>query len=542
MPVQLFTNNAVSTIAANLGIGVLTIDVAVGEGALFPVLAGGDWFNATIESGANKEIIKVTARATDTLTIERAQEGTSDQSWTLGDTIELRLTNAWLSTVHTEDSLPVASIGDVVGPASSVDSQVAMFDGTTGKLLKDSGLALSGSNTGDQTISDATISFTDITTNDVTTSKHGFVPKAPNDVTQFLDGLGAWSVPDTGMKQDELVINGNMNLWQRGTSFTAVGLVYHADQFEHVEVSAGSVDVSRLDIASTSTFHTASGTKLKYALKYDVNTIDASVVAGDTVFIAQKIEGYRAQPYMHNEFTVSFWVRSNITGTFCFGVRNSVADKSFVKEFTIDVADTWEQKTITVPTQDQTGTWDYTTGIGMEFTWCLMSGTTFGSATDNTWNTSNSVATTNQTNWMATATNDFDITGVQADIGPSAQALRVAPIEQELLAASRYYQKSYDVDVDPGANPAVGGQSPFISNGTAHFENIVFPVPMRAAPTIVLYSPNSGATGNVYDTTPTATDRAATSNSVGEKSFAISITTSVDLHAITAHYTAAAEL
>jgi hypothetical protein len=113
--------------------------------------------------------------------------------------------------------------GAVSGPATSTNNNVAFFDGTTGKLIKDSGITLSGTNTGDQTLSglggvpttrsisingssqdlsvdrtftvtDANLSTSDITTNNVTTSKHGFVPKAPNDTAKFLRGDGTWAV------------------------------------------------------------------------------------------------------------------------------------------------------------------------------------------------------------------------------------------------------------------------------------------------------------------------------------------------------------
>lgn len=85
--------------------------------------------------------------------------------------------------------------GDVVGPSSATDSNVVFFDSTTGKLIKDSGLTLSGTNTGDQTISDATISITDITTNNATTSAHGFLPKLDGGTTEFLRADGTWVVP-----------------------------------------------------------------------------------------------------------------------------------------------------------------------------------------------------------------------------------------------------------------------------------------------------------------------------------------------------------
>jgi hypothetical protein len=114
-------------------------------------------------------------------------------------------------------------VGAVSGPASSTNNNVAFFDGTTGKLIKDSGITLSGTNTGDQTLSglggvpttrsisingssqdlladrtftvtDANLSTSDITTNNVSTSKHGFAPKAPNDTAKFLRGDGTWAV------------------------------------------------------------------------------------------------------------------------------------------------------------------------------------------------------------------------------------------------------------------------------------------------------------------------------------------------------------
>lgn len=100
--------------------------------------------------------------------------------------------------------------GDVVGPGVAVNNHVAFFDGTTGKLIKDSGLALSGSNTGDQTLSDATITTSDITTNDVSITKHGFAPKAPNDARKYFDGTGAYSALDGGAFATQVVRASNI--------------------------------------------------------------------------------------------------------------------------------------------------------------------------------------------------------------------------------------------------------------------------------------------------------------------------------------------
>jgi hypothetical protein len=527
MPVQLFTNNASTTLAVAIDTVITTI--TVDDGSVFPSPTGGDWFYMTLQSGALLEIVQCTARTGNDLTVVRAQESTPGTSFSIGATCELRVTKAYLDRIHTLDSLPLASIGDVSGPASAVDNRVAFF--------------LSGSNTGDLPPTDANLSTSDITTNNVSTSKHGFAPKAPNDDTQFLNGLGAYSVPAASIGE-ELIINGNMNLWQRGTSFTAIGLVHHADQWEHVEVSAGSIDVSRLAIDGDNAFHTASGVKLPYAMRYDVNTIDSTIVTGDVAFVEQKIEGYRALMYMHNQFTVSFYVRSNMTGapnTFCFAIRNSDASLSFVKEFTIDVADTWERKTITVPTQGPSGTWNYKDGLGLDMSWCFMSGATFGSATDGVWNgpTNNYVATANQVNWMATATNNFDLAGVQVDLGPNAQPLRVVPIERDLVSAERYFQKSYNLDVDPGAVSALG-QVVFKANSTTPLHHVALRTPMRVAPTVTEYNPTDGTAGQWEDVG--VGGATTTESNVGMNGFEIALTVATDNNEVNGHWTVDATL
>ncbi len=95
MPVQLFTNNAKTLLDADINDSVLTLDVTAGDGALFPTPTAGDFFYATLESGSTREIVKVTTRATDVFTIERAQDETSATSWTAGATVELRMTKVF---------------------------------------------------------------------------------------------------------------------------------------------------------------------------------------------------------------------------------------------------------------------------------------------------------------------------------------------------------------------------------------------------------------------------------------------------------------
>ena len=410
-----------------------------------------------------------------------------------------------------------------------MDSQVAMFDGTTGVLLKDSGLTLSGSNTGDQIISDATLSTTDITDQDFTTSKHGFVPKGTN-VGKYLKDDGTWDAVFGGLY--EAVCNGTMNLWQRGTSFvSAATATMLADQYEVEYVTGGSVDVSRV----VPTIELVAGQKLNYALRLDVNTIDASIAVGDFVSLSQKIEGIRSIPWVHQEFTVSFFTRSSTVGQYGFAVGNSGDDRNYTTSFTVDVLDTWERKSITVPVQDETGTWDYLAGIGLNLRWTLMSGTDHD-GTDVTWNSTADFTIAGTTNLMLLAANYFELTGVQIDLGPNALPFRGQDEAQDFQVASRYFQKSYDHGVDPAAISALG-QVVFRAHGVNHLQHVQLPVKMPAIPVIVLYNPTDGLTGEWEDVGAAAAVATTTAN-IGMQGFEANITTSVDLNEVNGHWTA----
>ena len=580
MAKQVFTNNAVTELAADFATGVLVFTVTTGEGALFPNPTAGDWFLVTLSQNGVREIVQVTARATDSFTCVRAQEGTSDLNWLTAASVSLNTTAGFLGTLSgfIEDNPvlgPVSSIddniatfdlttgkliqdggqtiaqviaagaaaapqGDVVGPAVAVDSRVAMFDGTTGKLLKDSGLTLAGSNTGDQTISDATITTTDITTNDFSTSKHGFVPKGPN-VGQFLKDDGTWGDPEPSGALPEAILNGHMQLWQRGVTFTGVatGLVT-ADQWQHDYAGSLVMDVTQQALGDA-TIQTATGQRIQFAYRTTVTTADASIAAGDFHVLSQAIEGYRALPYLHNQFTVSFYVRSSVTGTYCFSIRNAGGppDRTFLKTFTVDVADTWERKTIVVPTQDATGTWNYTTGTGMRMGISLMSGTTF-EGTDDTWNTGNLLNVSGGSNFFSATSRTFDITAMQLDLGPRAKAYRGLPFAEDLQLCERYFQKSYDVNVAPGAVSALG-QVVFRANGTTPLHHVALRTPMRVAPTVTEYNPTDGTAGQ-WEDVGGAAGASTTDANIGMNGFEIGLTVAGDNNEVNGHWTAEAKL
>jgi len=110
-----FTNNATSTLASGIASGDVSLTVSTGQGALFPTLSGGDYFYCTLSNVANTiEIVKVTARSTDTFTIVRAQDNTTASAFVTGDKVELRLVAAVLSNTAILDQTNVFSAAQTV--------------------------------------------------------------------------------------------------------------------------------------------------------------------------------------------------------------------------------------------------------------------------------------------------------------------------------------------------------------------------------------------------------------------------------------------
>jgi hypothetical protein len=140
----------------------------------------------------------------------------------------------------------------------------------------------------------------------------------------------------------EPVVNPGMNIWQRGTTFTAVTTEdMLADQYEiEFTTDVGVMDVSRV-VPTAADIFAASGQRINYALRVDVDTIDASIATGEFVTLSQKILGYNAAPFMHQQFTVSFFARSNLTGQYAMAVGNDGDDRNFIKTWNLASGDTW---------------------------------------------------------------------------------------------------------------------------------------------------------------------------------------------------------
>jgi hypothetical protein len=208
-----------------------------------------------------------------------------------------------------------------------------------------------------------------------------------------------------------------------------------------------------------------------------------SVLAGDYFQISQAIEGFNTSDLAWGTanaatVTLSFWVRSSLTGTFGGSLQNSAVNRSYPYSYTISSANTWEQKTITIA-GDTTGTWvGATNGIGLNVNFNLGMGST-RSGTANAWAAGNFLAPTGATSVVGTNGATWYITGVQLEKGSTATSFDYRPYGTELALCQRYCPVFI-------ANPG-GGYQPFgvgqCASATAALITLVFPVSVRTPPT-----------------------------------------------------------
>jgi hypothetical protein len=247
--------------------------------------------------------------------------------------------------------------------------------------------------------------------------------------------LGSSALLPAGLGFRNLIINGDMRIHQRGGTTTVTGAnAYNVDRW--YGFSSGTFTMQQ----STDT---PTGTNFSNSLLVTCTGADASIAAGDFNSISQRIEGYGSASLGYgtaNQTNVlTFWVKSSLTGTYCVSFRNSAVNKSYVVEYTINLADTWEKKVIYL-TSDIAGTWGKTNGIGIRLDFSLAMGTNFHT-TPNAWSSGSFTSTSNQVNWMSSASSrTFYLTGVQLEANYQPTPFDQRPIGVELALCQRYYQ------------------------------------------------------------------------------------------------------
>lgn len=295
------------------------------------------------------------------------------------------------------------------------------------------------------------------------------------------------------------IINGNMAIDQRnaGASVTPTATTYTLDRWS-LEISQASKLTMQQNAGSVTP-----PTGFKYYL--GITTVSAySVTASDQFQLRQFIEGFNVADLgwgtaNASTVTLSFWVRSSLTGTFGGAFRNEANNRSYPFSYTISAANTWEQKTITVA-GDTTGTWLTNNDRGIAVLFGLGVGSD-KSGTSGSWAAANYTSATGATSVVGTNGATFYITGVQLEKGTVATSFDYRPYGTELALCQRYF-------VSWGGQPTSATYNYFglgVEDGSGAYVILNNPVPFRAVPTLtVLNLSNTSSYAGAGGVTPSA--------------------------------------
>jgi hypothetical protein len=290
---------------------------------------------------------------------------------------------------------------------------------------------------------------------------------------------------DLGISFKNRIINSNMVIDQRnaGASVTPANEQYLVDrwQYEATQASKFTAQQNAGSVTPPAGFVNYLGMTVASAV---------SVSASDAFLIEQSIEGYNVADLNWGSatnaktVTLSFWVRSSLTGTFSGALANNGFSRSYIFTYSISAANTWEQKTITI-TGCPDGTWLTTNGLGMFVRFALGTGSTYSSSTVGSWLSSSVVWNqTGSVNLVGTSGATWYITGVQLEVGTQATTFTTAggSYGAELALCQRYFQ-SWFKGTGTGALPYWGTSG----GGTTGIEGgFVLLQQMRATPTYTI--------------------------------------------------------
>jgi hypothetical protein len=307
---------------------------------------------------------------------------------------------------------------------------------------------------------------------------------AADEVAVAAGGSVAAAFNSNGVFFRNRIINGDMRIDQRnaGAAVTTSG-AFPVDRFAITNTSDGAFSAQQDSSVPT-------GSGFVNSVKVTATTADATLTAAQTLNFSQGVEGTNVADLMWGTasarpVTLSFWVRSSLTGTFGGSLRNNGGARSYPFSYSISVADTWEYKTVTIP-GDTSGTWLTTTGLGVQVVFGLGAGPD-RSGTAGAWVSANVVAPTGAVSVIGTLNATWYVTGVQLETGSVATPFERRPFGTELMLCQRYYYRMKAT----GVNAFFG--TGLVDTTTNALFITTFPVSMRTAP-------------SALDQTGTATD------------------------------------
>jgi hypothetical protein len=294
-----------------------------------------------------------------------------------------------------------------------------------------------------------------------------FVLAADGSATANLSSLNGGPIAGSRNR----IINGDCRIDQRASIVTTTGS-YFTDRWVVYANTTGAYQCTQSGVAPAG---------FTNSIFFDVTTADTSIGAGEFALISQTIEGLNTSDLSWGSasaqaITLSFWVNSTTTGTYYVSIRNSAGNRSYIAEYSVSSANTWERKTITVP-GDTSGTWLTTNGAGIILTFTFAAGSTY-QTTAGSWQAGNFLGTSNQVNLLASTANEIRITGVQLEPGSVATPFERRSYGAELALCQRYYQASGFL----------------VNNAGSVYTNYFFKQTMRAVPTVTTSSSSPSST------------------------------------------------
>ena len=321
-----------------------------------------------------------------------------------------------------------------------------------------------------------------------------------------------------------IIINGAMNVAQRGTSSTSTGY-QTVDRFRTYTNGVDEAPTqAQVDVSSGTTPYTEGFRK---AFKITNGNQSSGAGNADYIIVRHKIESQDLANSGWNYtssssfVTLSFWVKASVAQNYYFSILSGDGTlQNFPMETGSLTADTWTKITKTIPGASNVQ-FNNDNGIGIELDWWPFGGTDYTSSgvALNTWAAyaSGTRFPDHTSTWYETNDATLEITGVQLEVGSQATPFEHRNFVEELQLCQRYYQKSYDYSVTPGTATNTGAiiNTAYAAINYAGF-SVQLPVRMRDQPTVTLYSTSTGATGKMNADSAVGTAQASY---IGEKNF-----------------------
>jgi hypothetical protein len=334
-------------------------------------------------------------------------------------------------------------------------------------------------------------------------------------MTRAVDVASRELPPNTALGVRNLIINGNMQIAQRGTSVTGktTGGYNTVDRFIYSNGGETITEEQSTDVPTGQGFS---------------NSFKATITTANTptgtqqAYLATRLE---AQNLQHLKFgtssaetlTLSFWIKTNFTDQITLWLWNSDANRHIAYALNVSSSGTWEKVTWTID-GDTAGSINNDNGVGLQLRWILSAGDSFqGGTLDTTWGPITTAGRyQGQGNFTGTTSNYINITGVQLEVGETATPFENRMYSTELAMCQRYFEKSYAMATNPGTNTVTGLCQTLNGADGNQVAGIRFIVPKRATPTGKFWSkdgtastlsttgyvnaPNAGSWSNMYDT------------------------------------------